>query len=62
MMLRLDGTETIADLRETMCFLADLKKHVGNHKARREIDAEIDQLLDAELRITQQARRQPGDC
>lgn len=50
MRLRLAGTETRADAHESMTFLAELKHHVGNHAARREID----ELLDAVLRIEAQ--------
>lgn len=72
MKVRIDGTETLADLREAMSYLADLKLFMPNAAAKRAIDTQIDDLLDAELALKQTEflreyerelapRRQSGD-
>lgn len=73
MRLQLDGTETRSDIHEAIAYLADLKRFIPNWQARRLIDMQIDELLDAELDINQREflreyepelrpTWRPGDC
>ena len=49
--MNLDGTETLSDIRAALTNLAITKARTGNQTLRRTFDRQIDELLDAELRI-----------
>lgn len=51
MHLNLDGSETAAELREAMRHLAVTKTRESNRSIRGALDAQIDELLDAEAAI-----------